>query len=82
MSALTDLERQQFEWLGIAFSNPETYSMALVRTTLDGKEVAVIAHVTVAMDDEYIIQPVAILANQELIDRMIDPIDLMDDENV
>lgn len=73
LTALTPVEKARFGDFMVAV---ETGDMALVRSSLDGNEVAVIVHIAVVLDAEgqdFILTPMAILLDDELTGRLIDP---------
>ncbi len=69
MEALTDAETKVFD----AIRNPEYGNFALVRSRLNGEDVAVIAAVNDAEDGGVLISPVAVLVTDKIMGKLADP---------
>lgn len=68
LDKLTEEETEVFE----AIRDEKYDNFALVRSHLDGEDVAVIATVN-GDDDDVIITPLAVLVTDKIMDRLVDP---------
>lgn len=69
-SALTDADSEQFERLQVLMTTP---GACIVRSTLDGQEVAVAAFAWPEADGGITIEPLAILVDDALMSRLTEP---------
>lgn len=76
MSALDEWERRAFDYL----THPDS-RMCLVRSALDGREVAVICRAIAVEDGSTDVVPLALLLDSETAGRLFDPVNLMEEKN-
>lgn len=82
MTALTDADEDRFQQMVAACVGGAMGSLELsvVRSQLDGRDVAVVVVIEDVDGDNVRITPVAVLIDDDTFDRLRDPLDLLDEQ--